>query len=330
MKAMVLAAGFGNRLQPLTNILPKPMFPVLGRPLLSHTFDILKSANITDIAVNVHHLPDSIIDYFEKEPPPDLNLYFSREEKILGTAGGIKKMESFLEDGPFILINSDIISDINLNKVIDFHKINNSKLTLVVRQDISPEQYNSIEICEDGRIAHFIGASSMEIPQNTKRVMFTGIQIMEPEILKRIPSGQFCGTTEDIFPQMIEEKIPVFGYLHEGYWKDMGNRESYLEVNADALDKKISLKGISQNELNSSFILPPVWVGLNCHIADNAKIGPHSAIGPNCVIKSSAVIENSILWEGVTIGAGSTIKNSVIAKNRNIGDEKTINGQSII
>ena len=137
MKAMVLAAGFGNRLQPLTSILPKPMFPVLGRPLLSHTFDILKSANITDIAVNVHHLPDYIIDYYENEKPPDLNLYFSREEKILGTAGGIKKMENFLKDDPFILINSDIISDINLNKVIDFHKVNNSKLTLVVRQDIS-------------------------------------------------------------------------------------------------------------------------------------------------------------------------------------------------
>ncbi len=96
----------------------------------------------------------------------------------------------------------------------------------------------------------------------------------------------------------------------------MGNRESYLEVNADTLDKKISLKGISQNELNSSFILPPVWVGLNCHIADNAKIGPHSVIGPNCKIKSNAVVENSILWEGVTIGAGSTIKNSVIAKKQ--------------
>ena len=124
MKAMVLAAGFGTRLQPLTHVLPKPMFPVLGRPLLSHTFDILESANITDVAVNVHHLPDFIINYFEKKKLHDLNLHFSREEKILGTAGGIKKMEGFLEGGPFILINSDIITDIKLDKVIDFHKKN--------------------------------------------------------------------------------------------------------------------------------------------------------------------------------------------------------------
>ena len=329
MKAMVLAAGFGTRLQPLTHVLPKPMFPVLGRPLLSHTFDILESANITDVAVNVHHLPDFIINYFEKQKPHDLNLHFSREEKILGTAGGIKKMEGFLEGGPFILINSDIITDIKLDKVIDFHKKNNSKLTLVVRQDISPEQYDSIEICKDGRIVHFVGASSMNIPGNTTRVMFTGIQIIEPEIFERIPEGQFCGTTESIFPQMIKDEVPVYGYLHNGYWKDMGNRENYLQVNSDALDERVSLKGVSPNELNNPLIIPPVLVDRNCQVAENSQIGPYTVIGPNCNIKSGAIIENSILWEGVTIGAGSSIKGSVIAQNRTIGDGKNIIKESV-
>ena len=330
MKAMVLAAGFGTRLQPLTHVLPKPMFPVLGRPLLSHTFDILESANITDVAVNVHHLPDFIINYFEKQKLHDLILHFSREEKILGTAGGIKKMEGFLEGGPFILINSDIITDIKLDKVIDFHKKNNSKLTLVVRQDISPEQYDSIEICKDGRIVHFVGASSMNIPGNTTRVMFTGIQIIEPEIFKRIPEGQFCGTTESIFPQMIQDEVPVYGYLHNGYWKDMGNRENYLQVNSDALDERVSLKGVSPNELNNPLIIPPVLVDRNCQVAENSQIGPYTVIGPNCNIKSGAIIENSILWEGVTIGAGSNIKGSVIAQNRTIGDGKNIINESVI
>jgi NDP-sugar pyrophosphorylase family protein len=330
MKAMVLAAGFGKRLQPLTRVLPKPMFPVLGRPLLSHTFDILKSANISDVVVNVHHLPNFIINHFKNNPPPNINLHFSQEKKILGTAGGIKKMQSFLEDGPFILINSDIITDIKLDELINFHKKNNSQLTLVVRQDISPEQYDSIEICEDGRIVHFIGASSMKMPVNTKRVMFTGIQIMEPEIFNRIPSGQFCGTTEDIFPQMLLEEVPIFGYLHYGYWKDMGNRESYLKVNADALDEKVSLKGMSPNKFDRSIIIPPVLVGRNCHIAENAKIGPHSVIGQNCKIESGAVVENSVLWEGVTIGADSNVKNCVIVQNRTIESGRSINDESII
>ena len=330
MKAMVLAAGFGKRLQPLTRTLPKPMFPVLGRPLLSHTFDLLQSAGIDDIAVNIHHLPNSIINYFEKENPPPFNLHFSTEEHILGTAGGIKKMQGFLEDGPFITINSDIITDIDLNKVINFHKNNNSKLTLVVRQDISPEQYDSIEICENGRIVHFIGASSMNIPENTTRVMFTGIQIMEPDIFARIPEGQFCGTTEDIFPQMIQDDVPIYGYLHEGYWKDMGNRESYLQVNTDALNKKIMLKEDSTYQSNNPSIIPPALVGPNCCISKDSKIGPHSVIGPNCIIESGAVIENSILWGGVTVGAGTTIKRSVIAQNKTIDGGKNINDQSII
>ena len=330
MKAMVLAAGFGMRLQPLTRILPKPMFPVLGRPLLSHTFDLLQSAGIDDIAVNIHHLPNSIINYFEKENPPPFNLHFSTEEHILGTAGGIKKMQGFLEDGPFITINSDIITDIDLNKVINFHKNNNSKLTLVVRQDISPEQYDSIEICENGRIVHFIGASSMNIPENTTRVMFTGIQIMEPDIFARIPEGQFCGTTEDIFPQMIQDGVPIYGYLHEGYWKDMGNRESYIQVNTDALNKIITLKEASTYQSNNPSIIPPALVGPNCRISKDSKIGPHSVIGPNCIVESGAVIENSILWGGVTVGAGATIKRSVIAQNKTIGGGANIDDQSII
>jgi len=330
MKAMVLAAGFGTRLQPLTHVLPKPMFPVLGRPLLSHTFDILESANITDVVVNVHHLPDSIINYFEKQKSHNLNLHFSREEKILGTAGGIKKMESFLDGGPFILINSDIITDIKLDKVIAFHKKNKSKLTLVVRQDTSPKQYDSIEICKDGRIVHFVGSSSINKPENTTRVMFTGIQIIEPEIFQRIPEGQFCGTTEHIFPQMIQDEVPVYGYLHKGYWKDMGNRENYLQVNSDALDERVSLKGVPPNKFNSSLIIPPALVDRNCQIAENSRIGPYTVIGPNCNIKSDAIIENSILWEGVTIGAGSTVKGSVIAKNRTIGDGKNIKDESVV
>lgn len=330
MKAMVLAAGFGTRLQPLTRVLPKPMFPVLGRPLLSHTFDLLRSANISEVVVNIHHLPEHIVDYFENEKPPDLDLHFSREEKILGTAGGIKKVQSFLENGPFILINSDIVTDIDLNRVIEFHKKNKSKLTLVVRQDDSPEPYDPIEICEDGRIAHFVGASSMNLPDHTTRVMFTGIQIMEPEIFERIPTGQFCGTTEDVFPEMVADGVPIFGYLYDGYWKDMGDRESYLQVNADALDRKVRLKGISSHESNGPLIVPPVLIGRNCRIAGDSKIGPRTVIGSNCVIKNGAVIENSVLWEGVTIGAGTTVKQSVIASNTTVGENEQISSQSLI
>ena len=327
---MVLAAGFGTRLQPLTRVLPKPMFPVLGRPLLSHIFDLLLSANITETAVNIHHLPECIVNYFNNERSLQLNLHFSREERILGTAGGIKKMQSFLKDDPFILINSDIITDIDLNQVIDFHEQNNSKLTLVVRRDNSVEQYDPIEICEDGRIVHFIGASSKNLPENTAQVMFTGIQVIDPEIFERIPSGQFYGTTEDVFPKMVEDGLPVYGYLHKGYWKDMGNRENYLQVNIDALDGKVWLKGMPSYDSNEHLIIPPVLIGNNCRISESAQIGPHTIIGPNCTIKNGTLIENSILWEGATIGSDSKITRSIIAQNSTVDTGKDINEKSVV
>ena len=330
MKGMVLAAGFGKRLQPLTRVLPKPMFPVLGRPILSHIFDLLISANITEIAVNIHHLPESIVNYCKREKPSGLELHFSREEKILGTAGGIKKMEKFLKDGPFILINSDIITDISLREVIDFHNKNNSKLTLVVRKDISPEIYDSIEICKDGRIVHFIGASPKNIPERTTRVMFTGIQIMEPEIFDRIPPDQFCGTTEDIFPQMVREGIPVYGYLYEGYWKDMGNRENYLQANSDALNGKVKLRSIPSCVPNGPTILQPVLIGHDCHISENSQIGPYAVIGPNCTVKSGSKISNSIFWEGAYLGINSVVTHSVVAQNSIIEKGENINEESII
>ena len=128
---------------------------------------------------------------------------------------------------------------------------------------------------------------------------------------------------------MIRDEVPIFGYLHDGYWKDMGNRKNYLQVNSDALNNKVSLKGMPAKKITSSFISPPILVGHNCDIAVDAKLGPHSVIGPNCRIKSGALVENSILWEGVTIGIGSTVKNSVIVQNKTIGDYKSIKNESI-
>ena len=330
MKAMVLAAGFGTRLQPLTCAWPKPMFPVLGRPLLSHTFDLLRQAGIRDIAVNVHHLPECIIDHYENTPPPNLNLHFSREEQILGTAGGIKNLQNFLGDGPFIVINSDVVTDINLNHIIEFHKNKDACLTLVVRQDALPEQYAPIEISKDGRVVRFVNGSLENHPEDSMRVMFTGIQVMEPNIFERIPAGKFCGTTEDVFPEMVKNGFPVYGYLYDGYWKDMGNRTNYLQVHADALDGKVKLKGISSHAPTGPLIVPPVLIGHNCHIAQDVQIGPYTVLGPGCTIKNGTIIERSVLWESATVGAGASIKQSIVARNTSVSSGKELIGESAV
>ena len=330
MKAMILAAGFGTRLRPLTQTVPKPMVPVLNRPLLERTIELLRSANVRDIAVNLHHLPEQVIDHFGDGSKFDVNLHFSREEKIMGTAGGIKAVQGFLGNGTFLVINSDIIVDIDLNRVLDFHRERGSCLTLVVRGDDSPKKYDPIEIQEDGRIVHFVGASSMNIPDNTRRVMFTGIQIMEPEIFSRIPEGKFYGTTEDVFPEMIQEGLPVFGYLHKDYWIDMGNRDQYLQVHKDALDGKISLKTDTIKKPDGSSIVPPVVIGKDCHIEPNARIGPFAVLGNGCRVKNNSVVENSVLWDGVKIGSHCTIRQSILGKGVIVGGGQQVIEQSVI
>ena len=327
MKAMILAAGFGTRLKPLTNDLPKPMFPVLNHPILEHAINFLSSQGIKEIAINLHHQPEKIIDYFGDGKDFRVKLQYSKEENILGTAGGIKKLELFLKDETFLVINSDVLADVNLNDVLKFHREKKSKLTLVVRKDSNAEKYDSIQRVEEGRIVHFLG-HSIKNSAPTTRVMFTGIQIMEPDIFSRIPENKFCGTTEDVFPGMINEGLPVYGYLHKGYWIDMGTRETYIQAQKDAMDGKVVLKNSSSRNPEGPLVVPPVHIGKNCEISQGAQVGPYAVLGDGCRIRPGAVVENSILWPGSTIGNDSTIKNCIISQGTCVDSGKSLENLS--
>ncbi len=331
MKAMILAAGFGTRLKPLTQTVPKPMVPVLNRPLLERTIELLRLANIQDIAVNVHHLPEQVMAHFGDGSKFGVNLHFSREETILGTAGGIKAAQRFLDGGAFLVINSDIIVDIDLNRVLAFHRERGSCLTLVVRADDSPKKYDPIEIQPDGRIARFLGVSATNVSGgDTRRVMFTGIQIMGPEIFSRIPAGKFYGTTEDVFPEMIEQGLPVFGYLHKDYWIDMGNREQYLKVHKDALDGKVGLKTKPTKNSEGVSFAPPVLIGDGCHIEPGARIGPYAVLGNGCRVEKNSIVENSVLWDGVAVGSDCTVRRSILGRSVTLAEKTEVTDQSLI
>ena len=323
---MILAAGFGTRLKPITDNLPKPLFPVLNRPILEHTLQFLSKQGIREIAINLHHQPEKIIDYFGDGKDFGVNLHYSKEEEILGTAGGIKKLQSFLKDETFLVINSDVLADIDLNNALEFHKEKKSKLTLVVRQDSNTEKYKPILRTEEGRIVNFLG-HTINNSDPTTQVMFTGIQIMEPDIFSRIPENKFCGTTEDVFPGMIKDELPVYGYLHEGYWIDMGTRETYIQAQVDAMDGKLLLKTTSSRNPEGPLVVPPVHIGRNCEISKDAQVGPYAVLGDGCRVRSGAVVERSVLFQGATVGSGLTVKNSVIGEG--VAIAKNIENQSL-
>jgi NDP-sugar pyrophosphorylase family protein len=330
MKAMILAAGFGTRLRPLTNKVPKPMVPIMNRPILEHTIHLLRSHGIHDITVNLHHLPEIIQQHFGDGKDFGVQLHWSHEPEILGTAGGIKKAQQFLDGESFLVINSDVVVDIDLSKVLAFHKAQGSALTLVVREGDSPEQCDPIEVDSDDRIVHMVGTSAMNMPDDTTRVLFTGIQVMEPEIFDRIPENKFYGTTTDVFPGMLEDGLPMFAYWHSDYWKDVGTIQSYLDVHKDLLGGRMTGGlPIENNHPTGGQITQPVLIGENCTIADTAKIGPYAVLGDNCTVSDHAAIEHSICWEGVTLGKDSHISQSVLGngvtvKDKEILDKKTL------
>ncbi len=326
MKAMILAAGFGTRLRPLTDKVPKPMVPIMNRPILEHTIHLLRSHGIHDITVNLHHLPEMIKGYFGDGKDFGVQLHWSHEPEILGTAGGIKKAQKFLEGEAFLVINSDVVVDIDLDKVISFHKAQGSALTLVVRAGDSPEQCDPIEVDANDRIVHMVGTSSMNMPDDTTRVLFTGIQVMEPEIFDRIPENKFYGTTTDVFPGMLEDGLPMFATWHTGYWKDIGTIQSYLDVHKDLLDGRMEGGLPIENNPGGQ---PLVLIGKNCKIADTASIGPYTVLGDNCTVGDHAAIEHSICWEGVTLGKNSHVKQSVLGNGVAVKDKETLDKKTL-
>jgi len=326
MKAMILAAGFGTRLRPLTNTVPKPMVPIMNRPILEHTIHLLRTHGIQDITVNLHHLPEIIQDHFGDGRDFGVNLHWSHEPEILGTAGGIKKAQEFLDGEAFLVINSDVVTDCDLSKVISFHKAKDSALTLVVRQGDSPEQCDPIEVDADDRIMHMVGTSAKNKPDDTTRILFTGIQVMEPEIFDRIPENKFSGTTTDVFPGMLADELPLFAYWHHSYWKDVGTIQSYLDVHNDLLDGR--MEGGLPIE-NHSPTGGPVLIGKDCKIADTATIGPNAVLGDNCTVGENAVIEHSICWQGVTLGKNSRVNQSVLGNGVTVKDKQTLDKKTL-
>lgn len=224
MRAMILAAGLGTRMRPLTYHLPKPMVPVLGKPLIRHVLGVLKKAGIREVIVNLHHLPLSLKKYLRSQK--DFKISFSFEPKILGTGGGILKARPFFQNKRFVVINSDILTDVDIKKVLAFHIQKKSLATMVVRRMKPHEIYEAVGLNKEGKIVKF---QINDIHPPILKTMFTGIHIFEPEIFQHFPKNKkiFCINT-DVYSKLVQKKKNVYGYLHRGKWIDMGSLERYL------------------------------------------------------------------------------------------------------
>ncbi|HJU62324.1 MAG TPA: NDP-sugar synthase [Candidatus Binatia bacterium] len=226
MKAMVLAAGQGTRLLPLTEQLPKALIPVAGRPMIEYSLLLLRYYGIRDIIINLHHLGDQIESYLGDGKGLGLQITYSEEPELLDTGGGLLKAKPFLQDGSFIVINTDVLIDLSLSKLVAFHEAKGAAATLVLRPDPLADQYGSMEIDREGRIRRFL-QTRISLPDlyPTTKLMFTGVQVLEPKVFDSMEPDSAVrkfSTTRDTYPRMLRHQERLYGFRFDGFWQDLG------------------------------------------------------------------------------------------------------------
>jgi NDP-sugar pyrophosphorylase family protein len=298
---MVLAAGFGTRLRPLTQSTPKPLLPVANRPIIEHTFAMLAGGGVEEVMVNTHHLPEVLEDGVREADRAGMKVHLSREKKILGTAGGPKKAASFLEGGSFILCNGDFLIDIDLGEVLAFHRSRGAAATMVLRDDPA----GKIFVDGEKRIRRFLepaGTGGREF----RPMGFTGIHILEPAVFSLIPKNTFWEINLQAYPEMKKRGWPLFGYIHDGYWREAGSPADYIRANSEVISGRAGRLTAGPGELNpggAQNLMPPVLAAASAAIARDAAVGPNVVLGPQCVVDAGAALRNAVVLEGAVVPA---------------------------
>lgn len=314
MRAVLMAGGSGTRLRPLTCDLPKPMVPVLNRPIAEHIINLLKRNNITEVIATLYYLPDVMRDYFQDGSDFGVQMtYAVEEEQPLGTAGCVKNIHQWLDD-TFITISGDAVTDFDLQAAIAFHREKKSKATLILTRVPNPIEFGVVITDENQRISRFLEKpSSSEIFSDT---VSTGTYILEPEILEYLPENEEADFSKDLFPLLLEKGEPMYGYVSEGYWCDVGHLEAYREAQYDGLAKKVKLD-FPYKERSSG-----IWIGNNTYIDPTVSIEAPALIGDNCRIGARVSIEaGTVIGDNVTIGADADLKRPIIWNGATVGEE---------
>lgn len=229
MKAMVLAAGQGTRLRPLTDTLPKALVPVAGRPMIDYPLLLLRHYGIGEVIINLHHLGEKIESYLGDGARFGLKISYSREAQLLDTGGGLLKAKPFLADDAFLVINTDVLIDLNLAELIAYHRRKKASVTLVLRADENADGYGSIDIDSRGKICRFLKTKSPHPPAGaTETLMFTGVQILDPRVFDFMddkPKPRKFGTTTETYPRMLTAGEALYGFRFDGFWQDLGTPE---------------------------------------------------------------------------------------------------------
>jgi NDP-sugar pyrophosphorylase family protein len=327
MNAVILAGGKGTRLRPLTLNTPKPIVPILTRPFLALQIELLKKTGIENIVLSLSYQPRRIEEIFGDGAELGVRIHYTMEQEPLGTAGAVKNAEGFL-GGRTVVFNGDVLSDLDLRAVLDFHESSGAKATIVLTPVLDPSAYGLVETDVDGRVRGFLEKPSGD--EITCDTINAGVYVLEQELLDYIPSEKNYSFERGFFPHLLRDRVPFYAYVHRGYWIDIGTPEKYLQVHRDILSRVLPFEGFHPNA-GGTYVDPdatvssdarltgPAYIGAGTVVKARAVIEPYAVLGPNCRIEEGATISDSVLWANVRVGEEARVRGALIGRSAHIG-----------
>jgi mannose-1-phosphate guanylyltransferase len=298
---MLLAAGLGTRLRPITYEVPKPMVPILGTPVMEHILRLLARHGFDDVIANLHYFPEQVEARFEDGSRWGLSLRYSHERELLGTAGGVRNVSDHFGGETFLIISGDALTDIDLAGLWEAHRSKGGIATLALKRVDDPSQLGVVITGDDGRIQGF-----QEKPDRAEALSdlgSCGIYVMEPEIFDYFPEKPFVDWAQEVFPVLLEQDVAFYGHEIDDYWNDIGNIKEFRQGNFDALAGEVRVE-IEAGRLNPGLdgdLEPPVYVGEGCELGSGVRLTGPVVLGDGCRVGEAASIRDSVLWPGTVV-----------------------------
>ncbi|GAA4065444.1 mannose-1-phosphate guanyltransferase [Actinomadura miaoliensis] len=328
MKAVVMAGGEGTRLRPMTANQPKPLLPLVNRPIMEHVLRLLKRHGFTETVVTVQFLAALIRNYFGDGEELGMALSYATEDVPLGTAGSVKNAQEALRDDRFLVISGDALTDIDLTDMVRAHERNGALVTIGLKRVPDPLEFGIIIVDDEGRVQRFLEKPTWG--QVFSDTVNTGIYVMEPEVLDHVAAGEPVDWSGDVFPELVARGAPIYGYIADCYWEDVGTHDSYLKAQADMLSGlvDVDLGGFELSpgvrvaegaEVDAEAVLKgPLYVGDYAKVEAGVELREFTVLGSNVVVKEGAFLHRAIVHDNVFVGPSATLRGCVIGKNTDI------------
>lgn len=313
MKALLLAGGFGTRLRPLTLTRPKHLLPIVNRPHIEHVFDLLLHHGIEEVVLTTSYLAEAFEDTRRAVADRGITLEVTHEEVAMGTAGALKHAEAEIGDSTFMVFNGDVLTDVNLANILEFHARNEAEATILLTPVEDPSAFGVVPTDDDGRVTGFIEKPpSGEAPTN---MINAGVYVLEPSVLERIPKDREWSVERSLFPDLVADEARVFALATTSYWMDVGTPEKYLQANLDALAGRF-------RAANGAAVASDARV-------DETATVEASCLGPGAVVEAGAAVERSVLLPKVVVSKAATVRDCILGEGVTVRENARLSGATV-